>query len=311
MLQPPLYDRPAKVKLLVLLLIVIGSVFIFSLLAFLLVQPIFGISFAETARIISDPETQQDISVMKFIQFMNALSLFIIPPAVFAFLVSRKPLEYYKLHISGRPFIYLLIPVIMVSAVPLINYTAELNKSLNLPEWLGWLEQKMKQMEENAERITKLFLEAGDVKGLMYNLLLIAVIPAVGEELLFRGAIQKLFSQGTQSHHWGIWIAAILFSALHMQFYGFLPRMLMGAMFGYLMVWSGSLWAPIFAHFINNGVAVVASYMVQKGTVSPDIEHLGEGEGRVIQVAFSFVFVSLLLYYFYRITFKGSFRNTI
>jgi uncharacterized protein len=302
MLHPPLHDRPAKVKLLVLLLIVLASVFIFSLLAFLLVQPLFGVSFADTARILSDPESQQDINIMKFIQLMNALSLFIVPPLVLALLISRKPFAYYKLNTSGRMFIYLLIPAIMISAVPLINYTAELNKTLHLPEWLGWLEQKMKQMEENAERITKMFLQAEDLSSLFYNLFLIAVIPAIGEELLFRGAVQKLFSQATQNHHWGIWIGAILFSALHMQFYGFLPRMLMGAMFGYLMVWSGSLWAPIFAHFINNGVAVTASYLIGKGSISPDIEHLGEGEGQGIQVVFSLVFVSLLLYYFYRIT---------
>jgi membrane protease YdiL (CAAX protease family) len=106
---------------------------------------------------------------------------------------------------------------------------------------------------------------------------MIAVLPAVGEELLFRGVIQKLFSKITRSHHWGIWISAILFSALHLQFYGFIPRLLLGAMFGYLLVWSGSLWLPILAHFINNAAAVTALFMIDHGYLNPSIEEFGAG----------------------------------
>ncbi len=76
----------------------------------------------------------------------------------------------------------------------------------------------------------------------------------------------------------GIWVSAILFSALHMQFYGFFPRMLLGAFFGYLLLWSGSLWLPIIAHFVNNCVAVIFYYLKFNGIKVVDIEIIGTGE---------------------------------
>jgi uncharacterized protein len=296
----PLQGQPAKVKLLALLLIALGSIFISFFVTFLLIEPIFGIPFTEAASMVASPKSQLEINALKFVQLINALFLFIIPPFVLVAFITNKKWKFFNLDKAGPVMIYFIIPAIMVAAVPLINYMAEINKAMQLPEGLGWLEQRMKEMEANAERITKLFLEVETTTGLLYNLLLIAIIPAVGEELLFRGTLQKLLYQGTASKHLAIWVAAILFSALHLQFYGFLPRTLMGALFGYLLVWSGSLWAPIFAHFINNGFAVVVSFLVHKKELSPEVEHLGEGEGQGLQVAVSAIIViSLLIFYCY------------
>jgi len=98
---------------------------------------------------------------------------------------------------------------------------------------------------------------------LLINLLMIAILPAIGEELIFRGCFQNIFTRWTGNYHWGIWLAAILFSAIHMQFYGFIPRMLLGAMFGYMLVWGRSMWLPILAHLVNNGGAVITAYVLQ------------------------------------------------
>ena len=105
----------------------------------------------------------------------------------------------------------------------------------------GGIEKWMKDAEESAAEITKAFLDVKTIPGLVFNVFMIAFLPAVGEELLFRGIIQRIFTDMTKSHHWGIWISAILFSAMHFQFYGFVPRVLLGALFGYLLVWSGSI----------------------------------------------------------------------
>jgi hypothetical protein len=104
---------------------------------------------------------------------------------------------------------------------------------------------------------------------------MIGIIPAVGEELLFRGIIQRVLIQWTRNKHLGVWIAAILFSALHFQFYGFVPRALLGVMFGYMLIISGNLWLPVIAHFINNTVAVIAYYMYDIGTIEVDPDTLG------------------------------------
>jgi len=95
----------------------------------------------------------------------------------------------------------------------------------------------------------------------LLNMLMVAVIPAVGEELLFRGVIQKLLQKLVNNAHLAIIITAILFSAMHFQFYGFLPRWIMGIILGYLFYWSGNIWYPIIAHFLNNGFQVLMVYL--------------------------------------------------
>ena len=113
------------------------------------------------------------------------------------------------------------------------------------------------------------------MKGLFINLLMIAIIPAIGEEFFFRGLLQRIFSNWVRNTHWGIIISAFLFSAIHMQFYGFFPRFLLGAMFGYLFVWSGSLWLPVLAHFINNSLAVIAYYLVSIRVLDEKVVNIG------------------------------------
>ena len=124
---------------------------------------------------------------------------------------------------------------------------------------------------------------------------MVAVLPAIGEELLFRGIVQRMFVRITKNIHWGIWISAILFSAMHMQFYGFIPRMLLGALFGYLLVWSGSMWLPILGHFLNNGIAVVATFLIHNKQLSPEVETYGSTSDSYFAAVASFAIIVALL----------------
>jgi len=125
---------------------------------------------------------------------------------------------------------------------------------------------------------------------LIYNLLLMALLPALSEETLFRGTLQQMMYKGTSSistsnnspntkQHVAVWVSAILFSAIHFQFYGFVPRMLLGVLFGYLLLWSGSLWLPILAHFTNNAMAVILyNIYYMQGKNVDEIDALGTGD---------------------------------
>jgi hypothetical protein len=180
--------------------------------------------------------------------------------------------------------------------MPFINLLGEINASLKLPEWLSWLEKIIKTREDMAAELTEKFLKVDSFGGFLFNLFMIAFLPAIGEELLFRGVVQRIFTNWTRSLHWGIWIAAALFSALHFQFYGFIPRMLLGVMFGYLLVWSGSMWLPIIAHFINNGVAVTGMYLIDKGAIKPEFEEIGSTGDSIYFSIVSIAVVALLLW---------------
>ena len=100
----------------------------------------------------------------------------------------------------------------------------------------------------------------------------------------------------TKSTHWGIWISAILFSAMHMQFYGFVPRLLLGALFGYLLVWSGSIWLPFIGHFINNALAVIAMFLMNNGLINSDIEEYGSTQSSYYAAILSLMLVVFLLW---------------
>jgi membrane protease YdiL (CAAX protease family) len=126
-----------------------------------------------------------------------------------------------------------------------------------LPDFLAPVETWMKEKEESATRLTELFLSENNLLSLLANLLVIAATAAIGEEMFFRGALQRIIGKWSKNPHLIIWSVAILFSAFHLQFYGFLPRMLLGAFFGYLVYWSKNIWLPIFAHFMNNALAVI------------------------------------------------------
>jgi membrane protease YdiL (CAAX protease family) len=158
----------------------------------------------------------------------------------------------------------------MFSSGPLVEWTFALNKQMVLPEFLQGLQEWMQNKEEELNRITKQLLRMNNSADLLVNLVMIAALPAIGEELIFRGCFQNIFSRWTGSYHWGIWLAAILFSTIHVQFYGFIPRMLLGALFGYLFYWGRSIWLPILAHFVNNAAAVITAYVYQRRGQSLD-----------------------------------------
>ena len=134
---------------------------------------------------------------------------------------------------------------------------------------------------------------------LFINLIMIGLIPAIGEELVFRGVVQKIFSQWSKNVHIGIWSAAFLFSAMHMQFYGFLPRMMLGGLLGYLYVWSGSLWLPIIGHFVNNAGAVLMSYFFQRGDLKLDPDKIG-AENDFGSLIASLVLGSVIIFFIYK-----------
>jgi membrane protease YdiL (CAAX protease family) len=169
-----------------------------------------------------------------------------------------------------------------------------LNQQLQLPEALAGLEATMKAMEADAEALTERLLTMNSVGELLLTLGLVAVIPAVGEELFFRGTIQQLI-RTKWGPHVAVWLTALIFSAIHFQFYGFVPRMLLGALMGYLLVWSGSLWYPILAHFVNNGTVVLFYYIDKKGWIHFDPETFGSKE-TAIAGYISIVVVSFLLW---------------
>ena len=230
-------------------------------------------------------EQPLSVNAMKWIQFFQSTAMFLLPPLCMAYLWSKQPLAWLSLkgYNGGKSASgnagnvgngkwsansMVLTVVVMLMALPAINLLAHINQQMTLPAFLEPLEVWMKRQEETAQLLTEQFMQVTTYSGLIINLLLMALLPAVAEELTFRGVLQKLLqgtkvaeAQSCKVPHVAIWCSAILFSAIHLQFYGFLPRMLMGALFGYALAWTGSLLAPILMHFTNNAAAVVLYFI--------------------------------------------------
>jgi membrane protease YdiL (CAAX protease family) len=241
---------------------------------------------------LNNPES---LRFLKYFQVVQSIGVFIVPPFILGWLFHGKVTEYLYLDKTVTFTSVFLVLVLSFAASPFINFIGEINANMQFPEWLSGIETWMKDAEDKAAELTEAFLKVDTMGGLLFNIFMIAFLPAIGEELLFRGVIQRIFTNWTKNHHWGIWISAILFSALHMQFYGFIPRMLLGVMFGYLLVWSGSIWLPIIAHFINNGVAVVLMYLIDKNMLNPELEEIGSTSDSYYLAAVSAVLIIVFM----------------
>lgn len=222
---------------------------------------------------------QTAISSLKWLQFLQTIGVFLLPALLGVWLWSddHRPFRWLKMDRKSGWDIMVLAIVIMLCAIPGINLLAALNNALVLPDSMRFIEEYLRQMEEEAALLTERFLQADDVWGLFINIGLMALLPALAEEISFRGVLQQLLGGRT---HVAIWLTAFIFSAIHMQFYGFVPRMLMGALFGYMFVWTGSLWVPIVMHFVNNGIAVLCYYILSREGVETDMNYadtLGAG----------------------------------
>jgi uncharacterized protein len=272
---------------------------VFSLLLFMIggaviAVPIFG--FDAFGKLLSSgmDYSPEGIRLLKYFQLVQSIGLFIAPAIFLASIFGDRIAKY--LCLNKKPLIgsIVLSVVLIWTASPVINLLGIWNAGMTLPSWLSGIEQWMRTQEESAEVLTNMFLKTDSTGGLLFNILLIGVIPAIGEELLFRGIIQRLFTEWTKNKHLAIWITAILFSALHFQFFGFLPRALLGALFGYMLVWSNNLWLPVLAHFINNTTAVIAYHLFGKGVINVDPDTIGtQSENQIAAI------VSLILLFLF------------
>ena len=286
-------------KLAVVALVVVICMLVFSILSFVLAIPIFGKGVFQELISSSLSFDSSNVNLLKYLQTVQSIGLFIVPSFILAYLFNGNAGRY--LYLDRKPFAVsiILALAIIYSASPLINVLGIWNSNMSLPDWLSGVEAWMRQSEESAEALTELFVKANSVPALLFNVLMIGIIPAIGEELLFRGVIQRIFTEWTGNKHIAIWITAILFSALHLQFYGFIPRALLGAMFGYLLIWSGNLWLPVLAHFINNTTAVIAYYLYHNGTITIDPDTLGTNSEYGIGAMVSLILVAGLFVIYY------------
>lgn len=247
------------------------KLFLFLLLSLLAITVTFFINA------VLSPESALEI---KWTLFLQSVLCFALPAMFLAYLFEHDEVAVVlKLDRFPEPRLIILSIASIIVVYPVITLLGLLNQEIPMPEIFI-------QMEKASEALTIKLLSGGNSIDLILNLLFIAVVPAVTEELYFRGLAQQFVAKRIGAK-WAIWVVAVFFSAYHMQFLGFFPRVLLGAYLGYLLYWSESIWLPIIAHFANNAFAVILFFVFQK-------EMLEMGNATIAELPKSFYLVGLI-----------------
>ena len=282
------------------ILIFLGSMILFFAISIVLAIPLFQLSFMEILERVQNAANPENRSLVIYLQIVQGIGTFIVSSIFIGYLVTRKPLTYLKLNQNTQGMLTLLAILTIILANPLINMLAYLNQELKLPDALRGVESWMYEKEKAAEEITMLFLNVKTFKGLLINIFMIGIIPALGEEMFFRGVMQNQLVKITKNAHAGVLITAFFFSAIHLQFYGFLPRFILGAYLGYLFVWTGNLWYPVIVHFANNTLAVLMYFFLYRSGIEYDVDGIGITKDTILPGIVSTLLTVFLIYQFYK-----------
>jgi len=281
---------------------------LFSFVLIIFISSIVGflssaIITTDTEILRSDLTNPDNIFLIKLMQLITSVFIFIVPPLLLSYFEGGNLFNNLDLRKKIKRQNVLLIILIMLFSQILVAVSMQWNLEIinSLESFIPSVVESMKLMEENAKTITEAFLKMENTSGLLFNLFLIAFIPAIGEEMVFRGVLQKKLHSILQSPHLAIFVSSFIFSAIHMQFFGFLPRFILGIILGYLFYYSKNLWMPIIAHFINNALAVLIMYSAFANKLNTDISEIEKTDINFLQASISFVVVMLFIYLFKKI----------
>lgn len=272
----------------------------------LLLLLVFGISLIFGSYIVAAIVGDVSIAGREDLLLTSAvqnLVMWILPAVVVAIFLSKRPISFLGLNrIAGWRSVAGIL-ILYIVGMPVLNQIIYWNEHISFPSWLSELESVMRQMEDSALSTTEILLNSTSIGGLMISLLIVGLLTGFSEEIFFRGALQKIVGSNGMNPHLAIWISAFIFSLLHFQFFGFLPRMLLGAFFGYIYLWTGSIWMTALAHAINNSIVVVTSYLTNIGYNLSEIENVGVVEQGVPIVAIISLVLVVLFFVLFRTTF--------
>ncbi len=277
-------------SLTVLVLIVFGTMVLFQTLALYLVPYLFGIPYVQLPDLLTGEMNHENARLaFLFIQGFGGGLGFLFGGWLFIRLVDKKSLNW-KQQFQHTKFMQLVIIVPLLVGFVLFNSLfVYLNMNLEFPEVLSGLESMLRAQEDQLMELTKFLTDFENLTEMLVGLLVIGILAGIGEEYLFRGIIQPKVHHYTGNKHLGVWITAFIFAAIHFQFYGLFPRLMLGALFGYLYLYSGSLVFPMLAHILNNAFTVVMIYLNKLNVITFDLEEGGE-------LYWHYIFVGLIIF---------------
>ncbi|MFN0049622.1 MAG: lysostaphin resistance A-like protein [Cytophagales bacterium] len=288
-------SRHPLVLIIVLLLFFIAGLFISQFLIFGSLYPFIGDKVMDLASIVANPNEYQEYKyVLLYVQGMTSFGSMILAPILFLQYFYKHEINYFVN--MPREIFFFLTAILVIVSMPANAWIAEQNMQMKLPAFLIDMERWMAGKEAELKILTEYLTTFQTNTQFLVGLVVIALIPAIGEELLFRAGLQNLFNDAFKNKHVAIWLAAIIFSGIHLQFYGFFPRMFLGALFGYLYLWSGNILIPMTGHFVNNGFTLLLIHLKNVNQIKVDLETTQDIPTGLI-VGSGFLFTALLVFF--------------
>ena len=238
----------------------LGGLLISSALGELVILLIYGTPMMLEA---SDPVTAIRIS-----QTFVTIGTFLIPSLLFAYCQNRQWFDYNAANRRPPQTMINMVLILSMTLLPVVGMLSSFNQNIMPQE--GTIAEFMRNLEEAANDILKLVTSQRSSWDLISNIMVFAVLAGICEEFLFQGALQPLMMKWTKNPHVGILLTAFIFSVLHFQFYGFIPRFMLGVYLGYLFYWSRSLWLPILAHILHNALSILIDFTLQGRGIDTD-----------------------------------------
>ena len=254
---------------------------------------IFDLNTSQLSDILQDPvPSSKPVIITQALIF--TVSGFLVFPTIYEFITRRNSIS--VLHYKKKLHLPLLLVTIALvfSTLPLISILIELNYKIPFPNWLSNLETYFSEMEDAARKVSSSLLIFNSLKDLVIAIIIIALVPGFAEEYFFRGLVQTRLQNVFKNHHYAILLSAFLFSLMHFQFYGLVPRMALGVLFGYMFAWSNNIWYPIIAHVVNNSIGVLSSYFWGLTVLDPESGNRFPIILLLVSVVASFAMISYL-----------------
>lgn len=232
-----------------------------------------GMAFTGIVSYLIGNLVDNQTTVLRMTAIVQDLFCFVLPAVMLAVMITRLPADFLQVRSAGRQqWRCVALTVLAVAvAVPFVNTLVVWNASINL----GPLHESMAQAESAAQAASSHMLGGATVADLLLGLLIVGVLAGFSEEIFFRGALQRLLITRPMNPHVAIWTVAVVFSAFHAQFFGFVPRMLLGALFGYAAWWSASLWPAVIGHVFNNSLTVIVLWLIRRGDIPAGADSFG------------------------------------
>jgi uncharacterized protein len=277
-----------------LVLIFAAGLFIGQFLGLFVSFLLTDLKMDELVTLVSPPLSPEKRMPLMLIQGFGTLGGFIAGGVIYLQWIEKYPPAGLFNSRGLNPYALMVTLVMVVSFMFVNTMFIDWNANVNFPDFMRGFESWAMEKEEELKRVTEFLTDFSSFGQFLIGFIVIAILPSIGEELIFRGILQNKFHVYLKNIHVAVWLAALLFSGFHIQFYGFVPRLLLGGLFGYMYAWSGNLWFPIIGHFINNGFTITMLYLYQTGSININIEEEEAYPYSVIAI-FALIFVYMMI----------------